>query len=277
MAIAQTTLAAAIASAGATSCTVRDVLGFAAATDTDDLVLIDTEFVRVTAGMGATSWTISRGYAGSTAAVHADGATVTRIDRGWTDLSRIKRLYGFEGTTDDARLLTFIAAVNAEMTERVGVFLGPATDTVRVYDGRDAVEDGRVLWIPGGIRELTQVRIADTSGGTLVTATLTDFLLRPKLHALPTGSPYRWIEIKPDPDGDHSTLPPYMANVETTGLYGPAAVADSHASLGDMVVMRMWEDRGAGTLTTPTPSKFIFADDKVLLQRLRHEHFAGIG
>ena len=277
MAIAQTTLSAAIALAGTTSCTVRDVLGFAAATDTDDLVLIDTEFIRVTAGMGTTSWTISRGYAGSTAAAHSDGATVTRIERGWTDLARIKRLYGFTGTDDDARLLTFIAATNAELTERVGVFLGPATDTVRTYDGRDAVEDGRVLWIPGGIRTLTQVRIAETSGGTLATATLADFLLRPKTHELPSGSPFRWIEIKPDPAGDHSAFPAYLENVELTGTFGPGAVADNHASLADMVVMRMWEDRGAGTLTTPTPSKFIFADDKAMLLRLKHEHFPGIG
>lgn len=278
MAQAQTTLNGAIATTIATTCTVRDVLGFAASTDTDDLVYIDSEFLLVAGGLGTTSWSsITRGYAGSTAATHADGATVTRIERGWTDLARIKRLYGFTGTSDDARLLDYIAGVNAEMTQRVGIFLGPATDTVRLYDGDRATRNGTRLPIPGGIRALTQVRIADSSGGTLVTATLSDFLLRPKSFEMRTGAPHRFVDIKPDPAGGRSSFPPYRDNVELTGLYGPAAVAANDASLADMVVMRMWEDRGAGTLTTPTPSKFIFAADAAHLQHLADENFPRVG
>lgn len=277
MAQAQTTLNGAITS-GATTATVRDVLGFAASTDTSDLVLIDTEFLLVGAGLGTTSWSsITRAYAGSTAAAHSDGATVTRIERGWTDLARIKRLYGFAGTSDDARLLDYIDAVNAELTQRVGIFPGPATDTVRLYDGDRAVRGGTRLWIPGGIRTLTQVRIADSSGGTLTVATLGDFLLRPKSFEMRAGSPHRYIEIKPDPAGSHPRFPPYKDNVETTGTYGAATVAANDAGLADMIVMRMWEDRGAGTLTTPTPSKFIFAGDAAHLDVLAAEHFPRVG
>ena len=79
MAQAATTLSAAIAAAGTLSCTVRDVVGFATAAETDDLVQIESEYTLVTAGMGTTSWTITRGYAGSTAVAHADAtASVER-------------------------------------------------------------------------------------------------------------------------------------------------------------------------------------------------------
>lgn len=276
MAAPQTTLSGSINSA-VTSLTVNDALGFAAATDTDDLILIESEFIRVTAGMGTTSWTVSRGYAGSTAASHASGATVTRIARGYTDLARIKSLYGFTGTDDDARLLDLIDATNAEMSDRLGIALYPSTDTVRVYDGAGATLNLRKLWIPGGIRTLTQVRIADQTGGTLNTGTLADFLLRPQAFQMVPGEPYKYVLISDVPSGDYSFFPPYLANVELTGTFGPAAVRGNLARMADMIVTRCWEARGAGALMVPTPSKFIFADDAALLEAIRSEQVSVAG
>lgn len=276
MAAPQTTLSGSINSA-VTSLAVNDALGFAASTDTDDLILIDSEFLRVTAGMGTTSWTVSRGYAGSTAASHTSGATVTRIARGYTDLARIKTLYGFQDPDDDARLLDLIDAVNDELNARLGVALYPSTDTVRVYDGADATMGYRKLWIPGGIRTLTGIRIADESNGTLTTATLADFLLRPQTFRMRPGEPYKYLLVVDNPTGDHAWFPPYLANIELTGLFQPAAPQGNVARLADMLVMRCWEARGAGGLTTPTPSKFIFGDDATMLDALRAEHVSVAG
>jgi hypothetical protein len=273
VAIAQTILNGAI-NAAVTSLTVRDALGFAASTETDDLILIDGEFLLVTAGMGTTTWTVTRGHSGSTAASHSDGATVTRISRRWTDLARVKRAIGMlaTDTTDDLYLLDLIDAVSDEFDERVGVFLGPSTDTVRIYDGASAVRNGTRLWIPGGIRTLTQVRIADASNGTLHTATLADFVLRPHAHERRPGEPYRHVDIVPDPAGSHPWFPAYLANVELTGTYGRATVAANAASIADMVVVRIFNSRDGGALAAPSPSKFLFADDVALLDRLAAEN-----
>ena len=276
MAAPQTTLSGSI-NAAVTSLAVNDALGFAASTDTDDVILIDSEFIRVTAGMGGTTWTVSRGYAGSTAASHTSGATVTRIARGYTDLARIKQLYGFQDTDDDARLLDLIDAVNAELDFRLGVPLYPATDTVRLYDGVNATFGYRKLWIPGGIRTLTGIRIADESNGTLAAATLADFLLRPQAFTMRPGEPYKYLLVVDNPAGDHPWFPPYLANVELTGTFGPAAALPNASRLADMLVMRCWEARGAGTLTTPTPSKFIFGDDAAMLDAIRAEHVSVAG
>lgn len=274
MAVAQTTLSAALATTNGTSITVRDALGFAATTDTDDLILIGSEFMLVTAGMGTTTWTVTRAYASSTAATALDGATVTRVERGWTNLSRLRTRLSITDTDDDTLLLDIIEAVNAELTDRVGVFLGPSTDTLRLYSGRDTVRGGYRLYIPGGIRTLTQVRTATQTGGDWTTQTLADFVIGPPLHTLRTGEPYAWVDVSESA----SPFPTVgLANIELTGTFGRATVASNLAKIADQVATRMWNDRNAGTLADPSASKFIFADDAALLARHRAEHFATVG
>ena len=73
------------------------------------------------------------------------------------------------------------------------------------------------------------------------------------------------------------TIPPYLANVELTGTFGPAAVRGNLARMADMIVTRCWEARGAGALMVPTPSKFIFADDAALLEAIRSEQVSVAG
>jgi hypothetical protein len=74
----QTVLAASIATVGATTCTVGDVLGFpASGTFT---VRIGSERILVGAGAGTTSWSsLTRGYQQTTAATHAQGDAVVLI------------------------------------------------------------------------------------------------------------------------------------------------------------------------------------------------------
>lgn len=74
----QTVLAANIATVGATTCTVGDVLGFpSSGTFT---VLIGSERILVGAGAGTTSWSsLTRGHQQTTAATHLAGAAVTLV------------------------------------------------------------------------------------------------------------------------------------------------------------------------------------------------------
>lgn len=70
----QTTLSAAIATTGATSMTVVSASGFPGSGNYS--IQIDSEVILVTAGQGTTTWTISRGTNGSTAATHSSSAPV---------------------------------------------------------------------------------------------------------------------------------------------------------------------------------------------------------
>jgi hypothetical protein len=69
---AQTTLGAAIESVDGTSITVTSEAGFPAV---DFIISIDTEAMLVT-NVSTTTWTVTRGYEGSTAATHLNGAAI---------------------------------------------------------------------------------------------------------------------------------------------------------------------------------------------------------
>jgi hypothetical protein len=75
----KTTLSAAIASTGATSCSVATADG--ARINPEMILKIDDEYVWVTANDGAGALTITRGFAGTTAATHADASVVTVVGR----------------------------------------------------------------------------------------------------------------------------------------------------------------------------------------------------
>ncbi|MDT0435619.1 MULTISPECIES: hypothetical protein [Streptomyces] len=72
---AATTLSAAIASTSSTSLTVASASGFPGSGNYN--IQVDGEVMTVTAGQGTTTWTVTRGVNGSTAATHSSGAVVT--------------------------------------------------------------------------------------------------------------------------------------------------------------------------------------------------------
>ncbi len=70
-----TTLAAAITSTTATSISVASATGFPQSGVYP--IVVDSEVMFVTGGQGTTTWTVTRGANGSTAATHLNGAAVT--------------------------------------------------------------------------------------------------------------------------------------------------------------------------------------------------------
>jgi FtsP/CotA-like multicopper oxidase with cupredoxin domain len=67
--------------AGQTSITVASAAGFPTAGSY--YIRIDNEVLQVTGGQGTTTWTVTRGQLGTTAATHASGATITALANDW--------------------------------------------------------------------------------------------------------------------------------------------------------------------------------------------------
>lgn len=72
---ASTTLSASVASTGATTISVTSASGFPGSGTY--AIQVDSEVMLVTGGQGTTTWTVTRGANGSTAATHSNGAAVT--------------------------------------------------------------------------------------------------------------------------------------------------------------------------------------------------------
>lgn len=70
------TLSAAITTVGQTTITTTSALAFPANPNMNNLVIVDTEIMLVTAGQTTTTLTVTRGAFGTTAATHLNGATI---------------------------------------------------------------------------------------------------------------------------------------------------------------------------------------------------------
>lgn len=103
-----TTLAAAILTAGATSIQVASAAEFR--TSGSYSIRIDDEVMLMTAGQGTTTWTVTRGYGGTTAAVHANGASVDGTLESGTPMhvAVFDEMFQFECKTDTARSLSLV-------------------------------------------------------------------------------------------------------------------------------------------------------------------------
>lgn len=222
---------------------MRDVVGFATAAETNDLVQIDSEYMLVAGGLGTTSWSsITRGYAGSTAATHLDAAPVYRLERSYTDASRLQ-VMSKAPTADYAYLRDCADQANAWLIAEVGRFFGPSTDTSRTYDVEGYPKE---LLIAGGVRSITTLKYRTVEAGTLNTITATDYVLRPKAWDLLDGLTYDRIELIDQPASINTFYPGRDMVEVTSSTFGPATPPNALRRIADTVGWWLYQGRAAG-------------------------------
>jgi hypothetical protein len=243
MASPATTLGAAISTTNATTATVRDVSGFATSAESDDLIQIDSEYMLVSGGLGTTSWSsITRAYAGSTAATHADASIVYRLERSYTDASRLQ-VMSKASSADYSYLRDCASQANSWLIGEVGRFYGPSTDTSRTYD----VEGyPREILIPGGVRSVTTLEYRTIEGDSLSTVTASDYVLRPKSWDLIDGLTYDRIELINQPASITSFYPGKDMVKVTSSTFGPASPPNALRAVADKIGWWLYQSRAAG-------------------------------
>ena len=234
---------------------VQNVLGFPAS-GTDYTSRVDSEWMRVTSGAGTTTWTVTRGYNGTTAATHSSGASIFHVPDTYADLSRIKRrLRGGEDSetvVDDDILVDFINAVQSFLVSRLGMFLGPTTSTSISVDGEEAAtyNDRKAsrLYIPFGIQTLTSVTVAPVTGGTAETITAADLISGPRVFdpRVDSDQPITTLTFKDVVAGDWDHFPAGVENVVITGTLGWSEPPNALGEAADTMVIRMTQASATG-------------------------------
>ena len=161
-------------------------------------------------------------------------------------LADVKQRLGTTSATDDDMLVSIIGGVNDAFTAYIGYYPGPSTDTARTLHGKDAVWNGHRMWIVGGVRSITTLAIAGSTGGATSNATSTDYILGPHASYLRPGEPYHYIEFVDVTTGSWGYFPHGYSNVVITGYFGWSSVPAELVQRATLESVRHWKARATG-------------------------------
>lgn len=126
--------------------------------------------------------------------------------------------------------------------------IGPDSTSSYTLDGYDALENGRLLVFPRGIRTLTSVTIASYTGATPVTIPIGDIFLMPNPATLEPDWPYTevWMTDIPSTSNTLPFFSPGMNNIVLTGTFGWAAIPNDLKEVAEVAVVRAFNGRQTG-------------------------------
>lgn len=152
----------------------------------------------------------------------------------------VKRRQGITDTNDDALIDDIVADVNLDVEDMTGRAVGPSTVSGELLDGFDALEDGRCLLYPKGIRSVTLLEVASGTGESFSTVPAADIFLRPTTHLRQPGWPAFEIWMTDVPSASN-TLPvflPGFANIRLGADISWAAIPSTLTSAAETTAAR---------------------------------------
>jgi hypothetical protein len=171
----------------------------------------------------------------------------------YATLANLKTRLNITNATDDARLQRFCDFVNGWIETKTGRVLAPIAGAgPYLFDGHDALENGRLLIVPQGLRNLALVEVAMYTGAAFTVVPATDYFLRPTAQERDPGWPATELWMSDIPSAGNSTpyFPPGFANIRLTGngtgLLGWPAQPDEIVAIAEKVVVLGWQSRGSG-------------------------------
>lgn len=174
----------------------------------------------------------------------------TGASRSYADLYAVKRVLGIAATdtTDDDWLLGRANMANRLIESRTGRIFAPDPVTVYTFDGDDALENGKFLAVPRGIRTCTLLEVAAYTSGPYMTIPSTDYFLRPSGADLEPGWPYTELWMTDIPSSGNPF--PYFAvgkdTIRVTGTFGWAETPPEIAEIAETLVVGMYRARASG-------------------------------
>ena len=156
--------------------------------------------------------------------------------------------------------------------------IGPTAGGTATFDGiEDVSPDGRSLYVRQGIRAITSITVAPSTGATGVAGTVADFVILPRSQNRKPGWPGFEVRVKDAVTGPVSLFAHGYGDIVLVGDFGWEAIPDSLKELAETMVVRMWHARQTGQADIvgseangePIVSRYLSKRDKMLLQSFR--------
>lgn len=171
----------------------------------------------------------------------------------YATLANIKTRLGITDATDDVELQRFCDWTNGWVENKTGRVLAPiASGGPFVFDGYDALENGRLLVVPQGILAITTLEVATTTGSAFSVVPATDYFIRPTAHERDPGWPATELWMTDVPTAGNSTpyFSPGFANIRITGPAGGTlgwpAKPDEIVGIAEKIVVVAWQLKQSG-------------------------------
>jgi hypothetical protein len=167
----------------------------------------------------------------------------------YATLGGVKRRLDITDSTDDAVLSDIIADVNLDVEDLAYRQIGPSTVTNELLDGFDALEGGRCLLYPKGIRTITTLEIATATGEDFATVPSTDVFIEPAPYLRQPDWPgfEIWMTDTPTSTNTSSTVfLPGFRNIRLTGEIGWAAIPSTVTSAAETTATRTFLSNRGG-------------------------------
>lgn len=182
---------------------------------------------------------------------------------------------GVTDTTDDALIGTICDQVNGTVEWKTGRVLAPVASAVYTYDGysESVIHGAKALFVRIGLRAVSLLRIADSTGDTWNTVASTDYYLRPVSQEREPGWPATELWLSDEPAGNYTHFPRGFANIEVTATTGWAAIPDEITGVALTLAVRAWHARQAGQTDiigtdetgAPVVSRLLSLEDRRIL------------
>lgn len=171
----------------------------------------------------------------------------------YAELAALKTRLDITDAADDVQLQRFCDWTNAWIENKTSRVLAPIPGAgPYLFDGHDALENGHLLVVPQGLRNLLTVEVALFTGGAFSVVPATDWFLRPTAQDRDPGWPATELWMTDLPSAGNAT--PFFAsgfaNIRLTGngngLLGWPAEPDEIVGIAEKIVVVAWQLKQSG-------------------------------
>lgn len=192
--------------------------------------------------------------------------------------ANLKSRLGITDDDDDTLLESIVDQTNDWVEQFMQRPVGPTSGGTATFDGcEDVSNDGTTLYVRRGIRAITSLTIATSTGATPISATTSDLIIFPRSQNRRPGWPGFEIRFKDVTTGPVARFYYGYGDIVLVGDLGWEAIPPAITEVAEIIALRAWHARqngqadvvGSDANGEPIVSRYVSGRDKMTLKSYR--------